>query len=217
MSTGKALNREKILTVALMIADQDGIEALSMRKLGAELSVQAMSLYNHITNRDEIIDALVEMVIEEMGTPDPRQPWKKTIRTQAHATHDVLLRHPWASMEIISRMNIGPARFRYVDRMIGCFVTAGFTNPQADHAMNTVESYIYGFTLQELTFPLAPGTYQDVASDYIDRIPYEQYPYLHGMAQSVISGEYDGIHDFSTGLAVILDAVESIKKRTSFR
>jgi len=207
MSTYRTLTREKILDAALSLADSEGIDALSMRRLARELSVQAMSLYNHIENRDEIVDAIVETVIAEMGAPDLTLPWIEAVRQQAYTTHGVLLHHRWATMMIISRMNVGAARFRYVDGMIGCFVQAGFSYPDADHAVNLVESFVYGFTLQELTFPLAPGTYEEVATAYLDRIPVEQYPYLHGMARTVIDGIYSGVHDFSFGLEAILSAL----------
>jgi len=186
------------------------MEALSMRRLARELSVQAMSLYNHIANRDEIIDALVEMVIEEMGSPDLSVPWIDSVRRQAVASHEVLVRHPWAAMMIMSRVNVGPARFRFVDRMIGCFVNAGFSLPDADHATNLIDSFVYGYTLQEVTFPLEEGTYQEVASAYIDQIPADRYPYLHRMAGAVMAGTYSGMHDFTFGLELILSALATL-------
>lgn len=209
MSRRPTLTKSAIIGAALSLADTDGLESLSMRRLATELSVKAMSLYNHVSNRDEIVDALVERVIEEMGAPDLSLPWNTAIRAQGHATHDALLRHPWASLAIMSRMNIGPARFRYVDRMIGCFLNAGFSIPDADYAMNTVESYIYGFTLQELTFPLRDGTYQETAAAYIDAIPSDRYPYLHRVAHAVMHGEYDGTHDFSRGLDAIIETIQA--------
>jgi AcrR family transcriptional regulator len=210
MSTYRNLSREKILAAALTIADDEGIEAMSMRRLARELSVQAMSLYNHIRNRDDIIDALVEIVITEMGAPDLTLPWSDAIRRQARATREVLLRHPWATMMIISRINVGDARFSFVDRMIGCFVQAGFSYPDADHAVNLVESFVYGYTLQEMTFPLAAGTYREVATEYLDQIPKHRYPYLHGMARAVSDGSYSGEHDFSFGLEAILASLERL-------
>lgn len=206
MSRPNILTRDAIISAALSLADTDGLEALSMRRLATELSVKAMSLYNHVSNRDEIIDAIVERVIEEMDAPDLSLPWDAAIRAQGHATHDTLLRHPWSSLAIMSRMNVGPARFRYVDRMIGCFLNGGFSISDADYAMNMVESYIYGFTLQELTFPLEAGTYQETAASYIDAIPSDRYPYLHRMTHAVMYGEYDGTHDFSRGLDAIIEA-----------
>jgi AcrR family transcriptional regulator len=207
MSSHPNLSRERILVAALAIVDAEGMEALSMRRLARDLSVQAMSLYNHITNREEIIDALVEVVIEEMGAPDLAVPWIEAVRRQALATHEVLVRHPWAAMMIMSRVNVGPARFRLVDRMIGCFVNAGFSLAAADAAANLVDSFTYGYTLQEVTFPLTEGTYREVAEAYIDQIPEERYPYLRRMAGAVMDGSYSGVHDFTFGLDLMLAAL----------
>jgi AcrR family transcriptional regulator len=210
MSSRRILSPEKILAAALAIADAEGVDALSMRRIARDLGVQAMSLYNHIANRDEIIDALVEVVIDEMGAPDLTLPWIEAIRRQARASHEVLLRHPWAAMMIMSRMNVGAARFRFVDRMIGCFVHAGFTLPEADHATNLVDSFVYGYTLQEITFPLAEGTYREVAAAYLDQIPEDRYPFLHRMAGAVIDGSYSGVHDFAFGLELILSGLAAL-------
>jgi hypothetical protein len=147
------------------------------------------------------------MVIEEMGAPDLAVPWIEAVRRQALATHEVLVRHPWAAMMIMSRVNVGPARFRLVDRMIGCFVNAGFSLAAADAAANLVDSFTYGYTLQEVTFPLTEGTYREVAEAYIDQIPEERYPYLRRMAGAVMDGSYSGVHDFTFGLDLMLAAL----------
>jgi AcrR family transcriptional regulator len=208
-SVSGPLSRSKILSAALRIADSGGVEALSMRNLAEALSVKAMSLYNHIANKDEILDGMVDMVVAEIEVPRSGRNWKSEMRRRALSAHEVLLRHPWAAMELMSRVNGGPAMFEYVDATLGCLLEAGFSPETADHAWNALDSHIYGFTLQELNFPFAEEDYQEAAGDYMDRIPVEAFPNLNKMATLVMSGEYDGLHDFEFGLNFILDGLEA--------
>lgn len=203
------LNRDRVLMQALQLADESGIESFSMRKLAEALSVKAMSLYNHVKNKDDIIDGIVDIVASEIEVPDVGADWKASMRRRAKSAHDVLLKHPWATMEIVSRVNIGPAMLRYVDATIGCLREAGFSFEMADHAWNAIDAHIYGFTLQELNFPFEEEAYSEVAENYISLIPADRYPYLNGMTRQVMSGECDGIHDFEFGLELLLDGLET--------
>ena len=205
------LSRERVLIQALQLADESGIESLSMRKLAEALGVKAMSLYNHVKNKDDIIDGIVDIVAGEIEVPEVGTDWKAAIRRRANSAHDILLRHPWATMEIVSRVNVGPAMLRYVNATIGCLREAGFSFEMADHAWNAIDAHIYGFTLQELNFPFEAEEYSEAAESYISLIPAEKYPYLNGMAQQVMSGEYDGIHDFEFGLELILEGLEQYR------
>ncbi|MBE9030360.1 TetR/AcrR family transcriptional regulator C-terminal domain-containing protein [filamentous cyanobacterium LEGE 11480] len=205
------LSRERVLLAAIELADADGIEALSMRKLAQRLGVKAMSLYNHVANRDEILDGMVDIVVGEMGVPSIATDWKVAMRARANAAHKVLLRHPWAAMALMSRINIGPAMLRYIDATLGCLREAGFSFELADHAWNAIDSHIYGFTLQQLNFPFAEAEYVDAATAYVDQIPAAQYPYMHQLTQHVMSGQYDGIHDFEFGLEMLLDGLDRLR------
>lgn len=202
------LSRERVLAQALQLADKQGITSLSMRKLAEALGVKAMSLYNHVKNKDDIIDGIVDRVAGEIEVPEMTVDWKQAMRKRAHSAHAVLLRHPWATMEIVSRVNIGPAMLRYIEATIGCLREAGFSFEMADHAWNAMDSHIYGFTLQALNFPFKAEEYSDVAKNYLPLIPADKYPYLNGMTQQVISGQYDGIHEFEFGLELILDGLD---------
>ena len=204
------LSRARILQAAVRLADKDGIQALSMRKLAQRLGVEAMSLYNHVTNKEDVLDGMVDRVISKVDLPKPGDDWKSAIRERAVSAREVLLLHPWASSLIVSRVNTGPASLRYVDATVGCLVEGGFSYELADHAWNAIDSYIYGFTLQELNFPFESPEYAEVAEEYMPLIPADQYPYLHGLAQQVIDGTHDGVHDFEFGLELILDGLESL-------
>ena len=203
-----ALSKERVLKTAVKFADKHGIESLSMRKLGQLLGVEAMSLYNHVSNKDGILDGIVDIVASEIEVPTIGGDWKKAMRRRAASAHEVLMRHPWATMLIVSRANVGPAMLRYVDSTIGCLVKAGFSYATADHAWNAIDSYVYGFTLQKINFPFKPEEYAKVAKAYLPQIPADQYPYLNGLSQEVIAGQHDGLHDLQFGLDLILDGLE---------
>jgi AcrR family transcriptional regulator len=204
------LSRERVLQAAIMLADESGIEALSMRRLGEELGVEAMSLYKHAANKDDILDGIVDLVASEIELPAIGGDWKAAMRRRATSAHEVLLRHPWATMLIVSRANVGPAMLRYVDATIGCLREAGFSYSMADHAWNAIDNHVYGFTLQKLNFPLKPEEYAQAAKAFLPQIPPDRYPYLNGLSQEVIAGRHNGLHDFQFGLDLILDGLERL-------
>lgn len=206
------LSRERVLQAALQLADGEGLEALSMRKLAQVLGVKAMSLYNHVANKDDLLDGMVDRVVSEIEVPDLATDWKTAMRRRATSAHTVLLRHPWATMAIVSRVNVGPAMLRYVDSTLGCLREAGFSFEMADHAWNAIDSHIYGFTLQELNFPFEAADYSQVAADYLSLIPIDKYPYLNQLTHHIIDRRYDGLHDFEFGLELILDGLERFRQ-----
>jgi AcrR family transcriptional regulator len=210
-SKSSPLNRDRVLQAALRLADTEGIEALSMRKLAQELGVQAMSLYNHVANKDDILDGIVDLVVAEIQVPDLTLDWKTAMRERSLSAYQVLSRHPWAIMALMSRINVGPAMLRYIDATLGCLLEAGFSDEMADHAWNAIDSHIYGYTLQELNFPIEPSEYIATAGDYIDQIPPEKYPYMNRLTQYIIKGTYDGLHDFEFGLELLLNGLDGLR------
>ncbi|MEL6136456.1 MAG: TetR/AcrR family transcriptional regulator C-terminal domain-containing protein [Cyanobacteria bacterium J06628_6] len=204
----RPLTREKVLQVAIALADDKGLDALSMRQLAQALGVKAMSLYNHVKNKDDLIDGMVDEVVAEMGVPDRSLEWKAAMRQRAFSAHKVLLQHPWATLPLVSRVNVGPAMLRYVDATLGCLHEAGFSLEMADHAWNAMDSHIYGFTLQALNFPFDPQEYSQVAREYVAMLPPATYPYLNKLTHLVINKTYSGLHDFEFGLTLILEGLE---------
>lgn len=183
-----------------------------MRKLAQQLGVKAMSLYNHVANKDDLIDGMVEIVASEIEIPDLAVDWKTAMRNRAISAHRVLLRHPWATITIVSRANTGPAMLRYVDATLGCLVEAGFSFEMADHVWNAIDSHIYGFTLQQLNFPFEETEYAEAAQQYVAMLPVETYPYLNKLTHYVMDGRYNGIHDFEFGLELLLNSLDSFRK-----
>ena len=206
------LSRERVLHTALQLADEGCIESLSMRKVAQALGVKAMSLYNHVANKDDMIDGIVDIVISEIEVPRLEDDWKVAMQRRAISAHEVLLRHPWATMPIVSRINVGPAMLRYVDATLGCLREAGFSYEMTDHAWNLIDSYIYGFTLQELNFPVEAKNYSTTAAAFLPYIPAERYPYMNRLTHYVIDGSYDGLHDFEFGLRLILDGLDRFRE-----
>ena len=208
------LSRDRVLQAALQLADEGGIESLSMRKLAQVLGVKAMSLYNHVANKNDIIEGIVDRVMGEIELPDFDADWKSAMRRRAISAHQVLLRHPWAAIAIMSGVNVGPAALRYVDATLGCLREAGFSWEMADHAWNVMDSHIYGFTLQALNFPFEEDEYAVVATEFVAMIPPEDYPHLNGLTQEVIAKRYNGIHNFEFGLDLLLNGLDPLRRNT---
>jgi AcrR family transcriptional regulator len=206
--TGPGLNLERILAAAMMLADSAGFDKLSMRNLASSLGVKAMSLYNHVESRDALIDQLVDKVIAEIVLPEPSMDWKTAMWSRALSAHGVLLCHPWATMAIVSRVNTGPAMLGYIEGTLACLIRAGFNPEDADHVWNALDSYLYGYTLQELNFPFKAGEYREAAAAYLPGIPEGLYPHFVGLGHRIINGSYDGLHDLEFGLAILLDGLE---------
>ena len=210
------LSRERVLRAAVKLADRDGIESLSMRKLGQELGVEAMSLYNHVSNKEEILDGLVDAVFAEIELPTPGVDWAEAMRRRAVSAREALKRHPWAVGLLESRVQPGPANLRHHDAVLGSLRTAGFSIEMSAHAYSVLDSYIYGFTLNELALPLA--TRQDVtevAGNIVRESPAGEYPYLTEMAiEHVMKQKYDYGDEFEFGLELIL---EGLKKASTER
>ncbi|MEV6214688.1 TetR/AcrR family transcriptional regulator C-terminal domain-containing protein [Nocardia sp. NPDC051833] len=208
------LTRERVLRAAIDLADQEGLDALSMRKLAKAVGVEAMSLYNHVANKEDLLDGIVDLVVAEIYVPRADGDWRAELRHRATSAHEVLLRHRWATGLLGSRVNVGPAMLRYIDATLACLITAGFTYEQADRAWNALDSHIYGFTLQAINFPLDPAEYASAAQRFLPLIPTETHPYMHALAALVIDGTHSGIADFTFGLDLLLGGLEQLLRPT---
>ena len=209
------LTRERVLQAAIALCDEGGIESLSMRKLGQELGVEAMSLYNHVANKDDILDGIVDEVVSEIEVPPIGDDWKAALRQRANSARAVLSRHPWATGLIESRTNPGPATLRYYDSVIGSLREAGFSIEMAAHAFSALDSYIYGFALQEVSLPFETSEEaSDVAEILLERLPADEYPHLTEMTtEHAMKPDYDYANEFGFGLELILDGLERIRDR----
>ena len=202
------LSRERILRAAIAIADEAGLEALTMRRLGQELGVEAMSLYNHVANKDDVLDGIVDLVLGDIQVPPSGTPWKTAMRERALSAHEILLAHPWSALQIMSRFNIGLGMTRYLDATLGRLREGGFSVEGALDAWHTLDSHIYGFTLQELGLPFAPDEAPQVSAEVLGQLDGGAYPHVVEIITHVMqSGR---VEDFEFGLDLILDGLERL-------
>ncbi len=204
------LSREMVIQTAIQLADAIGIEALSMRKLADELQVEAMSLYNHVKNKEDLLDAMVDDVVAAMYLPNCDGDWRQEIEQASTSAHEVLMNHPWASMLLVSRPAVGSAKLAHFNAIQGCFVNAGFSPQMADQVRHVIEGHLYGFTLQKLLYPTPEGDYAKAASQFLAMLPQEHYPHSYALVQAVANNKYDGRHYFEFGLNLLLDGIEKI-------
>lgn len=205
------LTRDRVLRAAVRLADRHGLDALSMRRLAAALRVEAMSLYHHVRNKDDVLDGMVDLVVGEISLPEPGGDWRDAMRRRAHAALAVMTAHPWAAMLAVSRITIGPNRLRYIDATLGMLREAGFSWEATDRAWNAIDNYIHGFALQQLNFPVEPDEYRAAAAEFLPMLPADRYPHMHELSARVAAGTHDGTHDFGFGLELLLDGLERLR------
>ena len=204
------LSRERILVTALALADTSGIESLTMRKLGEAVGVEAMSLYNHVPSKGDLLDGLIDLVFSEIELPSAADSWKTAMRERAISARAVLSRHRWAIGLMESRTTPGPATLRHHDAVIGCLRQAGFPVELAAHAYSVLDSYIYGFALQEASLPFdTREETSELAQAIVAQFPAEEYPHLAEFTfEHVLQPGYDYGREYEFGLDLILDGLE---------
>ena len=213
--TRAPLSKERVLRAAVTLADRNGIESLSMRKLADELGVAAMSLYYYVPNKERLLDGMVDIVFSEIEPPSTDDDWKTAMRKRAISTREVLGRHPWAVGEMEGRTDHGPANLRLHDAVLGCLRAAGFSIEMTVHAYSVQDAYIYGFALQERD--MSSETADDFAAEaqrqmhaYADVLA--DYPHLVEVVGGYVAkAGYDYATEFLFGLDLILDGLERLR------
>jgi AcrR family transcriptional regulator len=206
-----------VLRTAVALADQGGIESLSMRKLAQALDVVPMALYRHVANKDELLDALVDVVIGEIDPPLEGADWKTTIRTRILSARRALLRHPWASGVMESRKTPTPVVLAYMDSMIGMFRTGGFSLDLTHHAMHAMGSRMFGFT-QEIfndTTDVDPEAEAEMWGAMAGTYPhiFEIFSAISHDDASTVGPGCDDQFEFEFALDLMLDGLEKLKDR----
>jgi AcrR family transcriptional regulator len=201
------LTRQRVLHAAVALADRNGVGSLSMRKLAQELGVEAMSLYHHVAKKDDVLDGIVDIVFSEIDLPEDGD-WKAAMRERAISAREALRRHPWAIGLMESRSSPGPATLRDYDAVLRVLRTAGFTVEMAAHAFSLLDSYIYGFALQETSLPFETSEeLVDVAQTILESLPADEYPYLTEMVEHALQPGYAFAAEYEVGLDLILDGI----------
>lgn len=211
------LTKEVVIRTAVALADEAGTGVPSMRRLGDRLGIEAMSLYHHFRNKDLILDGMIDLVFGEIELPPIGIGWQAAMRRRSASMRVALTRHPWAIRLMDSRTNPGNATLRHHDAVIGCLRSGGFSIAGASHAISVLDSYIYGFTLQELSLPFtSPEGLEDVAGSIMEQLPHEEFPHLGEMlAERGLKGDYAYKEEFDVGLGLILDGLE--RRREGWR
>ena len=199
------LSRERVLRAAIELADAGGIEALNLRRLAKELGVEAMSLYNHVANKDDILDGIVDAEVE---LPPDGVDWKTAIRRSAISARDVYVEHPWASSLSMSRQSGGPGRLRHGDWVLKTLREAGFSKDVTYHAFHILEAYVLGFTVLQLSFPYQGEELAAMATAFLEQFPVDEYPDFVEHAKQHLEPHHGDKSGFELGLDLILDGLE---------
>lgn len=203
------LTREVVLRTAIALADRRGLAGLSMRRLGQELHVEAMSLYNHVASKDDLLDAITDLVVAEIDLPGRDGDWRSQVRRTATSTHMVLRRHPWACT-LWTRQGPGPAHLRYMEASFACLRHGGFGVEATYLAYHALDIYVVGFTNQQLSYPFEADEIGQVASDFLAQLATDDYPYIAEHVRQHLDGS---VHedDFEFGLDLILDGLSRMR------
>jgi AcrR family transcriptional regulator len=213
MEARTPLSRERILRAALGLVDESGIEALSMRKLGQALGFEAMSLYNHVANKDDVIDGMLDLVLEESEVPEPQDDWEASIRASAVSVHAALRRHAWAGAMLMAPSRVRPARLRYMDSLLGRLREGGFSAETTYHAYHVLDGFIFGFALWEAAHTFTEEQAVGMRAAFDEVIPAGDYPYLHEHGEQHFSeGPHRDVSAFDFGLELILDGLRKIRE-----
>jgi AcrR family transcriptional regulator len=207
------LSRERVLRAAIRLADKGGIDSLSMRKLGQALGVEAMSLYNHVANKDDILDGIVDLVLSEIELSPVAEDWESAMRKSAISAHETLLRHPWACSLILSpTIRVIPARIRYMESVLRRLREAGFSAETTYHGYHALDSHILGFTLWEMGHSIPSEEAADFAATFLQELPLDEYPHFaEHVRQHFEEPSLDDEGEFEFGLDLILDGLKRIR------
>jgi len=200
------LSRERVLESALLLADADGLGSVSMRNLAQALGVEAMSLYNYVANKEDLLDGMVDRIFAEIELPET-DDWRQCMRERAISVRRVLNHHPWAIGLLDSRYTPGPATLRHHDWVIGVLRKNGFSLPMTAHAFALLDSFIYGFVIQEASLP--SSELPDHAREIVNNLPADRYPHLAELTGGhVLQPGYDFSNSFEFGLDLVLDGLD---------
>ena len=205
------LSRERILQAALDLADESGIESVTMRKLGQVLGFEAMSLYNHVANKDDLLDGILDLVLTEGEPPAPEGAWDAAVRASAISVHTALRRHSW-SAALLMTGRIRPTRLRYMDSLLGRLREAGFSAETTYTVYHVLDGHIFGFALWEAGYTLKAEDAEQLAASVMPILG--EYPYLREHAEQHMSeGSHHEVNAFELGLDLILDGLRKIRAR----
>jgi len=209
------LSRDRILAAAVAMADESGLESLTMRRLARALGVEAMSLYNHVDNKDAILDGIVALVVGEIELPGLEEPWDLAVRRCAVSAHEVLLRHRWACSLVMAPTTgrTAPlARMRYIESLLGCLRHGGFTPRQAYQAYHALDSHILGFTIWQIGHSFDEDEDPEFVARFLASLDLNEYPYIQEhIDEHVAAPDDDGAAEFAFGLDLLIAGLRAVR------
>ncbi|MEV6525090.1 TetR/AcrR family transcriptional regulator [Longispora sp. NPDC051575] len=216
VASDAGLSKERVVAEAIRLADREGVTGLSMRRLAGALDAGAMSLYHYVANKEELLDAMIDVVFAEIELPPEGTDWQSAMRQRTVSARQVLARHPWAIGFMESRTSPGPAHLRHREAVTACLRKAGFTVLMATHANWLLDVYLYGFALQETSLPFdTADEFADMAEDvFLPQLPPDEFPYLNESAAVLLASGYDPAEEFLFGLDLVLAALEPLRTST---
>lgn len=211
------LSKDTVVQAAITLAGQTSIDALSMRKLAEALGVEAMSLYNHVKNKEDLLDSMLDVVVQAMYIPDLNGNWRQEIHQATLSSHQVLVANPWASVLMVSRPSVGLAKLAHFNAIQGCFCQAGLSPQMADKVRIVIDGYLYGSTQQHILYARTEQDRPQLAAQFLPHVPVDLYPHSYALVKIVADGLYDGKHDFEFGLNLLLDGIQHIIQQHSLQ
>lgn len=207
-----SLSLERLVAAAMELADERGLGGLTIRALAARLSVRPMATYHYISDKEQLLDLIVDGVFEQIERPVPGLPWRPELHRRCISVRAAMRRHPWALGLVDSRTSAGPATLAAHDAVLGTLLSDGFSPALAARAFALLDSYVYGFALQENSIPLQdPSTAPEVVAAMLEAMDAELYPHLVSFTRAhVLVPGYDFGDEFEPGLDLVLDAVASL-------
>jgi AcrR family transcriptional regulator len=207
------LSKQRVVLEAVRLADREGVGGLSMRRLASALGAGAMSLYHYVASKEELLDAMIDIVFGEIELPPQDTDWQSAMRRRAVSARQVLARHPWAISLMESRTSPGPANLRHREAVTACLRRAGFPVLMATHANWLLDSYVYGFALQEASLPFdTAAELADMTENvFLPQLPPNEFPYLNESAAALVAAGYDPAQEFIFGLDLVLAALEPLR------
>jgi AcrR family transcriptional regulator len=213
------LSRERVVKAAVALADESGIETLTMRRLGTALGVEAMSLYNHVRNKEDLLDGMVDHVFWKIARPVPGQDWREGLRTRSLSAREVLGKHRWAVTLMDSRRSPGAARLRHDEAVVGCLRGGGFSVPMTARAAVLLDSFVFGFALTEASLPdVDKARAAELSNAVLEALSSDLFPHLYEFyAAPFIREGFDFRLEFEPSLDLVLDSLERLRDETDTR
>jgi AcrR family transcriptional regulator len=205
------LSKERVLEAAVAFADEHGIDALSMRRLAKELGVEAMSLYNHVKNKDDLLAGIIDLATSEIELPEVDGDWKAAMRRSSISAKDVYLRHTWLTGLMHSKQSGGPASLRRGEWMLATLREAGFSDDLTYHAYHIIGAYLMGVTAQHLSVAPVKEDLAGMARQFLAQLPPGQYPYMIEHVEQHIDPDHQHTGGFELGLDLLLDGLERLR------